>query len=285
MVYGGSHVFDPEMGGDEDWPHRLGRLLGEAPGWRNVEAINAGIPGHASFDSLGRLFAEGHAFEPDYVLLCGQWNDIKRFQEQDPLLRSLQPYRATDDPLRTYQGGVDRWLCEWSQLYTKLRQRYYEGSLRIGSQGAAPPRALRTGDAIRPEAVRQYRLAVETFVDLARNARAVPILVLEARLPGERSSADDRRRINYHYVGLTHEGLLEAFRITDEVLEDVARRKGVVLLRSARPISGQPENFVDEIHLSRAGSTRLAVALAEELAALKAPAGTRAFDVRATIQR
>src|SRR5262245_64979309 len=97
MVYGGSSVFDADSPEPDDWPHRAERLLRES-GYHGVEVINAGIPGHASFDAVGRLFAEGHTFAPDYVVLYSGWNDIKQFGTSESLLRSLAPMSAEHDP-------------------------------------------------------------------------------------------------------------------------------------------------------------------------------------------
>jgi len=55
LVYGGSAAFDVARSGEDDWPSHAGRLL-RARGHR-VEVINAAVPGHASFDSLGRFLA------------------------------------------------------------------------------------------------------------------------------------------------------------------------------------------------------------------------------------
>ena len=57
-----------------------------------LKSINAGIPGHSSAESVGRLFAEGHAFSPDFVLLYNTWNDLKFFQLEETHLRLLRPY-------------------------------------------------------------------------------------------------------------------------------------------------------------------------------------------------
>ena len=57
MFYGGSAVFDSFATDDQDWPHRIEKLLHDQ-GLTQVEVINAGIPGHASFDAVGRLFSE-----------------------------------------------------------------------------------------------------------------------------------------------------------------------------------------------------------------------------------
>ena len=68
MFYGGSTVFDSFATDDQDWPHRIEKLLHQK-GLSQVEVINAGIPGHASFDAVGRLFSEGHRLRPDYLVL------------------------------------------------------------------------------------------------------------------------------------------------------------------------------------------------------------------------
>lgn len=68
VVYGGSAVFDSRNTRGEDWPHRVqGKLSTTASA--KFEVINAGIMGHTALESAGRLFTEGHVFEPDYVLL------------------------------------------------------------------------------------------------------------------------------------------------------------------------------------------------------------------------
>ena len=76
IVLGGSAVFDPNADG---WPHLTQDFL-KTTGHENVEVINAGVPGHASFDSLGRLYSQIWTFEPDYVLVYHGWNDIKYFK-------------------------------------------------------------------------------------------------------------------------------------------------------------------------------------------------------------
>ncbi len=98
IFYGGSSVFDIWMPEDEDWPHKVERILNE-DGFPQIEVINAGVPGHASFDCFGRLWSEGHIFRPDYVVFCGAWNDIKKhFRSAEPLLRQMHPFVEDSDP-------------------------------------------------------------------------------------------------------------------------------------------------------------------------------------------
>jgi hypothetical protein len=55
IVYGGSATFDQNVPEGKDWPHGMEVLFHEK-GLTHVEVINAGIPGNATFDSLGRFF-------------------------------------------------------------------------------------------------------------------------------------------------------------------------------------------------------------------------------------
>ena len=263
MVYGGSTVFDSALPEEKDWPHRVEALLREK-GVRNVEVINAGIPGHTSAESVTRLFTEGHLFNPDIVILYDTWNDIKHFRSNKPLLRELQPYFFRhSDPRVNYRNVFDRLLCEHSQLYVRLRERYYAWRLRIGAEGRIPTGAY--SSKLSEVALIQYRLTVSTFVDLARNINAVPILMTEARLVALNNDASQKRRIAYERVLLTHEILSEAFEKADEIIYSVAKAKDAHLIDASKYLTGRDELFIDHVHLSPVGSEELAKRVASEL--------------------
>jgi hypothetical protein len=264
IFYGGSAVFDKHTSLGHHWPRRVEYLL-QKSGFP-VEVINAGVPGHASFDSVGRLFAEGHLLEPDIVVLYNAWNDIKYFRSEEPLLRQFRPYEPETDPRITYQGTLDRLLSEYSQLYLRLRDRYYTWKLRIGPEGAKPPgpHASEIGQV----GPRQFRLNVEMFVDLARNIGAYPVLMTQARLVSRQNSPRQRRRIAYHYQLLTHEALCEAFEKTDQIIRQVAARKKVLLIDASKHMTGKDQFFVDHVHLTNMGSLQLAYITASSLTPL-----------------
>ena len=272
MVYGGSSVFDVAHPDTRDWPHRVETRLQQS-GFASVEVINAGIPGLRSSDSVGRLFAEGHLFEPNYVLFYGSWNDIKEFRATEPLLRLRSPLHQSDvdNPLFTYRNGLDRWLCEVSQLYVRLRSRYYTWNLRLGPEGSLPQ-----GDyvaTLSETALRQYRMNIQTFVDVARNAGAVPILVTEAHLVSPGNTAADKERIRYDMVLLTHETLLNAFEATNRILRDVSMEKQVRLIDASSDLSGRADLFLDTVHLTDRGSDALADIVAASLEQVLTPPG------------
>jgi hypothetical protein len=267
LVYGGSSVFDIYQDEGEDWPARLERVLAQ----RGIpaEVINAGIPGHASLDSVGLLLAEGHRLGPDYVLFSHGWNDLKYFRDPTPVLRQLRPLRLRESLLRP-QGRLDAALAARSHLYRHLRIRFLRWDRGLGAEGRLPEGPLR--DAFAPEQVEQFALAVATFVDLARNAGAVPVLVTQPLLVAPGNGDAERELIHYQFVGLGHAALARAHAAADRAVREVARAKRVVLIDASARMSGRRIWFRDAAHLSDAGSAELAALVGRELAALMAPA-------------
>jgi len=267
MIYGGSAALDTKSTKGEDWPHRVEGKLREA-GFSNVEVINAGVIGHTALESVGRLFTEGYAFEPDYVLIYNAWNDIKYFSSHKTALRTLRPSLQGFDPRIHYGSIVDRWFCEWSQLYTVLRRAYYKTKLKIGKDGIQ-----KAGDTqhsigtLNPNGFRQYQLAMELFVDLARNIGAEPILMTQARLPygAKVLTPEQRKRVDYHHVGLSHEALVKTFDRLDSIVRNVSAKKETMLIDASDQLSGKGWVFDDHVHVVPKGSDALAQFVADHL--------------------
>jgi len=263
MFYGGSAVFDSSAGAGGDWPRQVEKFLNDG-GQGRAEVINAGVPGHASFDSLGRFYSEGHAFQPDYVVLYNSWNDIKYFKYDSPLLRSFNCYGESFDPRYYYSGPIDRFLCARSRLYLGLRELYYIKKLNLGPEGAlpSPPGTSENITALGPK---QYRLNLELFVEAVKSARAVPILMTQARLVHPDNAEDQKNRIRYNLVSMDHEQLLEAFGITDQIIMAVGRAKNVAVIDASKSFTGKDEIFDDQIHFTEKGSSEFARFVADHL--------------------
>ena len=266
IFYGGSNVFDIWMPEDEDWPHKVERILNEN-GFPQFEIINAGVPGHASFDCFGRLWSEGHTFRPDYVVFCGAWNDIKKhFRSGEPLLRQMHPYVEDSDPRINYQGRLDRFLCEHSQLFVRVRQKYYDWKVNADLEGEVVQRDPTFDFGLQEEALRQYKLNVQLFVDCARDVGAVPVLMTEARLavPTDSNEPSDAQRKGRS----GDETLLTAYERIEQILRDVARDKDAILVDSSNGLNGRNEFFADRVHLTERGSSELARLVAQRIAGL-----------------
>lgn len=259
VVLGGSSVFDLYATEGQDWPHLVQERLA-APG-RRVVVVNAGVPGHASFDSLARLYAQLWTFDPDFVLVYHAWNDIKYFAElsaTSPLIGLYKPHDPSADPFQNYRGTAD-WLLSSSQLYVKARTRYLLRQYRPGLEGAARGNVGR--GSYGPMGLEQYRLVTELLVAGTRAIGAVPVLLTEAYLLTPETYRQART-----LVALSQDELVRAFADCAETLRAVARDEQVPLLDLAAILNGRADLFADHVHTTAAGSAVLAEAVATFLA-------------------
>jgi lysophospholipase L1-like esterase len=254
IVYGGSAVFDTRTDKYSDWPRLVEKNLREA-GFTQIEVINAGIPGHTAVESVGRLFTEGFRFSPDYVLLYNAWNDMKYFNAPQSFLRTVKPLLHQFDYRIHNINWLDRWLCNTSHLYNILRRVYFKKKTKIGREGIISSEARQDSESIlQPLQFRQYQLAVEMFVDLARNIGALPILITQARMVHPDNTDEQRKRIDYHHVGLDHDGILKTFSRQDAIIKDVGIRKKVTVFDASQEFSSKDWAFFDHVHFEPEGS-------------------------------
>jgi len=262
IIYGGSQVFDMNVGGLDDWPYRAGRLLRKA-GFPTVEIINAGVLGNMSWEATAWLLGEGHRFDPDMVILCNQWNELNYLTSSTALVRSMGPFSRRDNPQLYSRNFLDRNLAARSCLYRALRYHFLTWKLGLVGEGArkssGPPPELQE------TAFEQYALNVGEFIDLARRIGATPVLLIQPRLPIVDADPAARAKIHYDIHRLSHEKLCRAFKKMDEILTTISRTDKVLLLNSLSVMSGDPAYFEDHIHFNAAGSAKAAELLAREL--------------------
>ncbi|MCL5958839.1 MAG: SGNH/GDSL hydrolase family protein [Chloroflexi bacterium] len=284
VFLGGSAAFDIFAPEGKDWPRLVEQDL-RSRGFQRVEVVNAATPGHATWDSLGRLYAEIWMFQPDYVVIYEAWNDIKYFRWLNPdqsLLRSYRPAVPANDmsmlvgnPYMYYTSDLDR-LLSHSQLYVRLRWRYLQWGIgNIGLEGVQRTADDWPIDKEEPYAdsysewgPRQFQLNLSLLAEAARSIGATPVFLTQARLSVASNGEADRKRIGYDLVGLSHHALVRAFADTDRAILAVAREKGVPVLDLSGMFSGQSELFHDEVHTTTAGSEALARATADFLAGI-----------------
>ncbi len=288
VILGGSAVFDIHASEGQDWPHLVEENLRAVHGLTSVEVINAGTPGHATWDLLGRLYGEIWMFQPDYLVIYEEWNDIKYFSWLTPsrtLLRGYPPPPAVEfanrrlvwNPFLYYTGPIDR-LLSHSQLYVHLRRRYWwwrlgvigpEGLL-VRTNGKERPGESSFSDSYEPWGPKQYELNLRLIASAARDIGAMPIFLTQARVISVSNDDQTRRKIPYYYVQMSRAALVRAFGDCDKSLLHAAEAENVRVLDLAQMFSGRPELFVDHVHTSRAGSEMIAATVAEFLAGVMA---------------
>ena len=230
--------------------------------------INAGVPGHSSADSLGRLYSQLWMYEPDILLVYQGWNDIKfwrRFElrPERPLISQVSPYDPSSNPFMSYQGQLDEFLSH-SQMYVKIRNRYFGSQLGVGTEGIIS-KNQEMSDSYGRFGPEQFRLNMELIVSACKILGTTPILITQATLAVPDNSAEDRARINYEYQQLTHRAIVAAFTHTNEIIKDIGARTGTQVIDAAAKLSGRSDLFSDQVHTTRLGSRELARLVAAAL--------------------
>ena len=226
--------------------------------------INAGSPGYASYDSVGIFFAEGHHFKPDYVILYNTWNDIKRFSTDMSLLRELQPYTPRNDPFLFHQNKLDQYLDDHSYLYTFLRLKYLKWKYRPGLEGAA--KDTKKEYKLNPDAMDQFKLSLEMFVDCARNIGATPILMTEGTLIQKDNEKKEKWRLRFVPSIIPYDFSYTAIQEAATIIKSVAKEKNAVLI-DAKELLVEKDHllFIDHVHLEDQGSEELAIIVKNKL--------------------
>lgn len=262
VIMGGSFVFDPYTDYQKDFPNLLEQRL-KHKGFPNVRVINGGVPGHRTSDSMGRLLNEVHLLEPDYIVLCHAWNDIKYFRNLTPehnLLRRIKSLNKATH--KDYPPSPLINIIEGSQIFLRIKSLPQLFShVRFGVEGRIPEGEIT--NQYSDWALKQYRLNVETFVDACRNFSAVPILFTQPRLVALDNTEEDKKHIGYKFSLLTHEALCRALADCDSIIKSVAEAKNANYFDFASYFVGRRECWTDHIHFNENGSSWAAAVLTE----------------------
>lgn len=267
MVFlGGSFVFGDHEPWTKDlpedyahnWVQRIEEKL-HANGFPNVRILNAGTPGHASYDSFGRYLMEIHWYQPDFVFVCHGWNDIKYFRDIQPEHPLLRTSPTLDKETHEYPEGMALWM-EQFQLGRRINQFQRRENRKRGTEGLI--QEMENLSDYSPFAEKQYSLNIQALTQVIKQSGATPVLLSQPRLVKPEMPDSLRKRIRYDYQGLDHAALCKAYAATDSIMETIALESEARYLDFASMVDGNPEYFVDHVHLSARGNEALSKMLA-----------------------
>jgi len=259
LYLGGSHVFDLAAPENKDWPSLTRQYLKT-----DVEILNAGVPGHKTQDNLAKFYLELHMWQPDIVVFCGAWNDIKYFasiSKQHSLLASGIHHSLPSEPNKsgsTY-NTLD-YILGWSWAYAKVRQKYYENILPKEDQ-----KLQVLQKEFSPLGPDQYKLNLRMLYEACRAKNVQLFVVKQARLADISNTASARKKIHHYMAGLEHGTLCRAFDECDHRVDELQQECTNIQVVNTAEISGQEKYFHDHIHTSSAGSEALAQLVAANI--------------------
>ena len=250
---GGSFVYDIYASFGNSWPELIEKNINR----KDINVINAGVPGHRTFDSIGRLLSEIHLLKPDYIFLCHAWNDIKYFRELNPQNSLLEMYPGLINNTHDKKINILNNIFEHSQIFLHLKNIYYYGFLNnFGLEGFENKNII-LRDQYDKWGLKQYEINLNTFIDLSRSLNIEPILLTQPRLITKDNYSSVKDKVNYKIQELNHNALNNAFNQCDSIIFDVSKKKNIKVLDLSKEMTGKAIFFKDHVHTTTVGSKKI----------------------------
>lgn len=244
-ILGGSSVFGYLVADGQEAARLLEVKLRQAG--RDVEVINAGVPGYNLFQTTHRYKELVRPLAPDIVVLYLGWNDLKYAVSDEPA--AARHRRGNAAP------GWERLLAH-STLYGLIRYRLLSPPATFAPTAATRPEPTEAG-------AKQFRENMHQLLKEIRADGAQPVIVAQVMAAQPAASPEVRR-----FLGASEDQQQQNAALGQwlhNTLEEIAGEEGVPFIDAFEMIPASGEYLGDAIHLTQAGEERLAELLAERL--------------------
>jgi lysophospholipase L1-like esterase len=280
LCVGGSTTFGYAVTDGEEWPVRLGQALA---GGHAVEVLNGARLGATTWSNYAYLRDRLLRFEPDLVLLYEGFNDLWRGVR---LRWGAQPDYGSverDGPggLASLDLGPPRTWPPRPSFAAHRLGAWLETRLETAAMLDAARAGTPVAFAFAPGILDIYEGNLTAMVRLCRS-RGVRVVMATFAGCDDPGAAPEARRLRVQYVldqmpGLDVASAEHGLALYREITRRVAASENVPLVDLARALPRDDALYVDTIHFTAAGEQRVAVLLAQDLAAralLPPPAAT-----------
>ncbi len=265
---GASTTFCAEVSSNElTWPHLVVERLQDAYPNRSVDYVNGAVPGYTLQSSLRNLRTRVAPLDPDVIIIYHATNDLSA---------EMRALAAEQGLYNVEESGRGSWLGRYSLLWYLV-----EKNLRIVKlQNQAKQNQERL--KFRPEQLGvAFRSQLTELVHEAKaHAKLVVLVTFAHRIRLEQNPEEQVRAAAsalYYMPFMTPNGLVAAFTRYNEIIREVGRDTGSLLVSGEMEIPADDEHFNDTVHFKDAGSRAMAQRVGEAL--LKAPAFRALIEV------
>ncbi|MDQ3804017.1 MAG: GDSL-type esterase/lipase family protein [Acidobacteriota bacterium] len=246
VAVGGSTTYGAGVTDGQEWPARLGELLGP-----RFEVLNFGMLGHSTAEHVALLSLVVPEYRPDILVIHAGYNDLRNMH-----VRGLAPdysdYHApslyasynfcADTPVHKFASGrVAVWALRRAGLYPECAF-------------SRPPPQADTSPEAEARALGLYRRNLETLVQIAEGQGLKPVLVPQL-LDRENVRGG---RLRWWIPHVDDEALVGYLARYNAVTEEVAARRGLYFAREVLQPAWTKEDFADATHLDAEASLRFA---------------------------
>lgn len=216
---------------------------------KQVQVINAGIPGHGLTDQRKMIEFVLKPLLPDYLVWYSGFNDISAY------------CRPTKDQKKSVQGIPKPELPKWLLSVELLTKNTVDlKTVAAKRTGLKDPSNIDTS---------KYQRNVEEVMQYVQSI-GVPMLVLtnprayRREMPREEQQALSVTA-RYYNPCFDLDGLHDIFDVHNQLIVVAASKHGFPVLLLDRELAGGSRHFADSTHLTYAGTERAASIISEEI--------------------
>lgn len=254
---GASTTFCAEASGNAAvWPHLVTLGLQQRYPERSFDYVNAGVPGYTLRSILAGLRLRVAPLRPDVIVIYEATNDMSAELRELARAQGLYAQARVENPSALAQYSV---LWSLVEKNWQIRRSQSEARTRQGRLEFDP---VRIGGAFRRD-----------LLELVGEAqRAAPLVVVATFTYQLRSDQTSERQLDaaasalYYMPFMSPAGLIRGYERYNEIIRDVARETGALLVADELAIPGDPVHFADSVHLTDAGNRAMAERVVRVLA-------------------
>jgi lysophospholipase L1-like esterase len=266
IVDGGSTTFDTFVSSDEHaWPARLQQWLNQLAPERNIEVVNAGVPGYRVRDNLIRLLGELADYQPDLLIQLQGHNDLYAALATPTCDQMTAEKTPGAMPIIT---PWQHWFEQHSLLYNKLIGKL-QAIPRIRRQRAQPTSPLRSFSDRLDCGARRFDRDIRAYLSVA-SALDVPVVLIEpVHVGADQNEPGILEMWRNALPGVAPDTVIEGYRRYADLLQRAAL-EGSSIFISTQGFGLRGERWYyegDPIHFNDAGADRMAECVARALLA------------------
>ncbi len=245
---GGSTTFGLYCSSNETtWPGRLQHLLRETYPDRNIEVVNAGVPGYTLSSSRVNFQERVLPLEPDAIIVYHAPNDLS--YEQRIAFAPANRKNPIDG-----SSGILHWLARKSLLVEKVAKNV---QIQMNQSASAERH-----DDLPDIAIDHFRERLEALVADCQD-EGIPVLLATVATSMRIDQPEDVQRRGaqtalYYNQYLSLLGLNRAYRKFNDAIQDVAMNRQLSCADVFEAVLGGNIHFGDSVHFTDRGTQGVA---------------------------
>ena len=246
---GASTTFCAEVSGNEYvWPHLVATALGQTYSGAKIDYVNGSLPGYTMDALLKNLQHRVAPLHPDVIVIYEASNNLSGE------MRDLAEKRGiiSDSKFKEF-SWPGRYSLLWNLVEKNLRVLASQRAAK-SDQGRLEVDASTLGN--------EYRQALTQLVRAAQqSAKLVAVATFSIQLRSDQSPEQKMRASAsaFFYMSFaTPRLLIEGYERYNQIIREVARETGALLIDGENGIPGDSVHFADTVHFTDAGSKAMA---------------------------